>query len=85
MIIIKSKLKIFALVGLILSAVSLFTHFLLARYTGESFDGYQTSITIFSWRPIFENIDLTRNVIPENKILSPRSHLFVESLSDFHS
>ncbi|KAL5723337.1 O-fucosyltransferase 27 [Ranunculus cassubicifolius] len=51
----KSKLKWVALLGLILSAASLFTHFLLARYTGKSIDGYQAFVTIFSWRPIFEN------------------------------
>lgn len=55
----KSKLKWVALFGLILSAVSLFTHFLLARYTGKNIDGYQNLITIFSWRPIFDNADLS--------------------------
>ncbi|KAI3780801.1 hypothetical protein L2E82_10792 [Cichorium intybus] len=54
--IIKSKLKWVGLVGLVLSALSLFTHFLLARYsyTNDSITEYQ-AITIFSWRPIFEN------------------------------
>ncbi|KAF8399221.1 hypothetical protein HHK36_015086 [Tetracentron sinense] len=56
----KSKMKWVALVGLVLSAFSLFTHFLLARYTGESISEYHSSITIFSWRPIFKNADLFR-------------------------
>lgn len=56
--IIKSKLKWVGLVGLVLSALSLFTHFLLARYsyTNDSITEYQ-AITIFSWRPIFVNAD----------------------------
>ncbi|KAI3699566.1 hypothetical protein L2E82_38831 [Cichorium intybus] len=56
--IIKSKLKWVGLVGLVLSALSLFTHFLLARYsyTNDSITEYQ-AITIFSWRPFFENAD----------------------------
>ncbi|XP_024969172.1 O-fucosyltransferase 27 [Cynara cardunculus var. scolymus] len=58
--VIKSKLKWVGLVGLVLSALSLFTHFLLARYsnTDEGVTEYQ-AITIFSWRPIFENADLS--------------------------
>lgn len=54
--VIKSKLKWVGLVGLVLSALSLFTHFLLARYssyTDEGLTEYQ-AITIFSWRPVFE-------------------------------
>lgn len=58
--VIKSKLKWVALFGLVLSAFSLFAHFLLARYTGESIPGYETSITIFSWRPRFDNGDLSK-------------------------
>ncbi|CAK9155966.1 unnamed protein product [Ilex paraguariensis] len=55
----KSKLKWVGLVGLVLSAFSLFTHFLLARYTDEGISNYKSSVTIFSWRPIFENADLS--------------------------
>lgn len=58
-IVFKSKLKWVGLVGLVLSALSLFTHFLLARYTDEGISEYQSAITIFSWRPIFENADLS--------------------------
>ncbi|PIA63284.1 hypothetical protein AQUCO_00200954v1 [Aquilegia coerulea] len=67
----KSKLKWVALLGLVLSAVSLFTHFLLARYTGSSIDGYQTSITIFSWRPIFENVDVSRTGLRYRRLWGP--------------
>ncbi|KAA8530482.1 hypothetical protein F0562_005191 [Nyssa sinensis] len=56
----RSKMKWVGLFGLVLSAFSIFTHFLLARYTGEGISEYQSSITIFSWRPIFENADLYR-------------------------
>lgn len=56
----KSKLKWVGLVGLVLSAFSLCTHFLLARYTDdEGISQYQSAITIFSWRPMFENADLS--------------------------
>lgn len=62
--IIKSKMKWVGLFGLVLSAFSLFTHFLLAGYTTEDADAshYQSSITIFSWRPVFDEADLPRNV-----------------------
>ncbi|KAI3962307.1 hypothetical protein MKW92_052630 [Papaver armeniacum] len=79
MIIIKSKLKVFALIGLILSVISLFTHFLLARYTGQSFDGYQASLTIFSWRPIFQNLDLASNRPTHRRLWGP-----VRSLESIH-
>ncbi|KAJ9173135.1 hypothetical protein P3X46_016300 [Hevea brasiliensis] len=56
----KSKMKCVGLVGLVLSAFSLFVHFLLARFTEEGLAEYQSSITIFSWRPIFENAELAK-------------------------
>ncbi|GAB4832460.1 O-fucosyltransferase 27 [Ancistrocladus abbreviatus] len=55
---IKTKMKCFGLMGLFLSAFSLAIHFLLARYTQYGLSDYQSSVTIFSWRPIFENADL---------------------------
>ncbi|XP_052195735.1 O-fucosyltransferase 27 isoform X2 [Diospyros lotus] len=55
----KSRMKWVGLVGLVLSVFSLFTHFLLARYTERDASEYQASITIFSWRPVFENADLS--------------------------
>ncbi|KAL0377641.1 UNVERIFIED_CONTAM: O-fucosyltransferase 27 [Sesamum radiatum] len=59
-VVFKSKLKWVGLFGLVLSAFSLFTHFLLARYTdGFAVSEYKSSVTIFSWRPIFENADLS--------------------------
>ncbi|KAJ7971132.1 O-fucosyltransferase family protein [Quillaja saponaria] len=57
----KSKMKWVGLIGLVLSAFSIFVHFLLARFTEESIAEYQSSITIFSWRPIFENAEFSRN------------------------
>ncbi|XP_022771856.1 uncharacterized protein At1g04910-like isoform X1 [Durio zibethinus] len=56
----KSRMKWVGLVGLVLSAFSLFVHFLLARFTEYGFSEYQSSITIFSWRPIFETSHLQR-------------------------
>ncbi|XLU55271.1 hypothetical protein S245_049919 [Arachis hypogaea] len=50
----KSKMKWVGLVGLVLSAFSIFTHFLLARFTEMGIAEYQSSVTIFSWRPIFD-------------------------------
>ncbi|XP_061344256.1 O-fucosyltransferase 27-like [Gastrolobium bilobum] len=50
----KSKMKWVGLVGLVLSAFSIFIHFLLARFTQMGVADYESSVTIFSWRPIFE-------------------------------
>ncbi|XP_058112459.1 O-fucosyltransferase 27 [Magnolia sinica] len=60
--VLKSKMKWIGLFGLVLSAFSLFAHFLLARYTSteSSVADEQHSITIFTWRPRFENADLPR-------------------------
>ncbi|KAL5987476.1 hypothetical protein ACLOJK_035224 [Asimina triloba] len=46
-------------------AFSLFSHFLLARYTstGKSIADEEHSITLFTWRPKFENADLARAVM----------------------
>ncbi|KAJ0043229.1 hypothetical protein Pint_18919 [Pistacia integerrima] len=56
----KSKMKWVVSVGLILSIFSLLVHILLARFTEEGISEYQSSITIFSWRPIFENADFPK-------------------------
>ncbi|XP_059638498.1 O-fucosyltransferase 27 [Cornus florida] len=74
----KSRLKWVGLVGLVLSAFSLFTHFLLARYTEEGITEYQSSITIFSWRPIFENADLSITSPLYRRLWGPVRH--IESL-----
>jgi len=58
----KSKIKWVGLVGIVLSAFSIFIHFLLARFTQLSVSDYQSSITIFSWRPIFDKPDFPTNV-----------------------
>ncbi|KAF8012754.1 hypothetical protein BT93_I0799 [Corymbia citriodora subsp. variegata] len=71
----KSKLKWVGLVGLVLSAFSLFVHFLLARFTEDGFSEYQTSITIFSWRPIFENVDIPTTSPLHRRLWGPVRHL----------
>ncbi|KAK6928049.1 GDP-fucose protein O-fucosyltransferase [Dillenia turbinata] len=58
--VLKSRMKWVALFGLVLSAISLFTHFLIARHTEEAISEYKSSITLFSWRPIFDNVDFQR-------------------------
>ncbi|KAL0546354.1 hypothetical protein IC582_016262 [Cucumis melo] len=55
----KSRMKWVGLVGIVLSAFSLFTHFFLARFTQDSISEFQSSITIFSWRPVFEHADFS--------------------------
>ncbi|XP_041007607.1 O-fucosyltransferase 27-like isoform X1 [Juglans microcarpa x Juglans regia] len=55
-----SRLKWIGLFGLLLSAFSLFIHFLLARFTEGGIIEYQSSITVFSWRPIFESANFPR-------------------------
>ena len=75
----KSKMKWVGLVGLVLSAFSIFIHLLLARYTEDGISDYQSSVTIFSWRPIFENADLPRTVMCTHTPLkiSPFSFCFL--------
>lgn len=62
---VSKKMKWVGLVGLVVSAFSLVTHFLLARHTygGAVTEYQQSSVTIFSWRPIFDNADLPKAVI----------------------
>lgn len=47
-------MKWVGLLGLVLSAFSIFIHFLLARFTQMGVAEYESSVTIFSWRPVFE-------------------------------
>ncbi|KAK6129107.1 hypothetical protein DH2020_037143 [Rehmannia glutinosa] len=72
-VVFKSKLKWVGLFGLVLSAFSIFTHFLLARYTdGFAISEYKSSITIFSWRPIFENAaDLSTATALHRRLWAP--------------
>jgi hypothetical protein len=58
----KSKMKWVGLIGIVLSAFSIFIHFLLARFTELGVSDYQSSVTIFSWRPIFDKPDFPTNV-----------------------
>ncbi|GAU14043.1 hypothetical protein TSUD_168680 [Trifolium subterraneum] len=57
----KSKMKWVGLIGIVLSAFSIFIHFLLARFTELGVSDYQSSVTIFSWRPIFDKPDFPTN------------------------
>lgn len=68
---IKSRLKWVGLFGLVLSTFSIFTHFLLARYTDGGVSEYQSSVTIFSWRPIYENADLSNNNSLHGRLWGP--------------
>jgi hypothetical protein len=61
--VLNSRLKWVGLVGLVLSAISLFIHFLLARFTEDGYTEYQSSIIVFSWRPIFGNANFPRTVM----------------------
>ncbi|VVB04463.1 unnamed protein product [Arabis nemorensis] len=47
----KSRMKWIGLLGLVLSALSLLVHFLLAGFTDDSISDYSIPVTIFSWRP----------------------------------
>ncbi|XP_061366882.1 O-fucosyltransferase 27-like [Gastrolobium bilobum] len=67
----KSKMKWVGLIGLVLSAFSIFTHFLLARFTEDVIAEYQSSITIFSWRPIFERPDFPTNSLSYRRLWGP--------------
>lgn len=58
----KSKMKWVGLIGLILSTFSLLVHIFLARFTEDGVSEYQSSVTIFSWRPIFENAEFSKTV-----------------------
>ncbi|KAL6526308.1 hypothetical protein OROMI_029948 [Orobanche minor] len=72
-VVFKSKLKWAALFGLVLSAFSLFTHFLLARYSsdGVAVSEQRSSITIFSWRPIFDNVDFSAGTALHRRLWGP--------------
>ncbi|KAK1310207.1 Uncharacterized protein QJS10_CPA08g01810 [Acorus calamus] len=50
----KSRIKWAALLGLVLTALSLSSHLLLARYTGRALVEYEPPLAIFSWGQKFE-------------------------------
>ncbi|GMH20637.1 hypothetical protein Nepgr_022478 [Nepenthes gracilis] len=66
-----SRMKLFGLLGLFLSAFSLSIHFLLAKYTENGIFEKQSSVTVFSWRPIFENADLPRSSALYRRLWGP--------------
>ncbi|XP_059284651.1 O-fucosyltransferase 27 [Lycium ferocissimum] len=68
----KSKLKLVALAGLVLSALSLFTHFLLAKHTYNGIiSEYHSSVTIISWMPKFKKSDLSTNHPSYRRLWAP--------------
>ncbi|KAF5480120.1 hypothetical protein F2P56_000887 [Juglans regia] len=73
--VLNSRLKWVGLVGLVLSAFSLFIHFLLARFTEDGVIEYQSSITVFSWRPIFESANFPRTSPMYRRLWGPIRHL----------
>ncbi|CAN4115534.1 unnamed protein product [Withania somnifera] len=78
----KSKLKLVALAGLVLSALSLFTHFLLAKHTYEMISEYHSSVTIISWMPKFKKSVLSISNHPSyRRLWAPVRHL--ESLHPY--
>ncbi|KAG7036773.1 hypothetical protein SDJN02_00393 [Cucurbita argyrosperma subsp. argyrosperma] len=77
--VLKSRMKWVGLVGIVLSAFSLFTHFFLARFTQEGISEFQSSVTIFSWRPVFEHA-----IFPPNSPLFRRLWGPVRQLESLH-
>ncbi|KAH1200190.1 O-fucosyltransferase 27 [Glycine max] len=71
----KSKMKWVGLFGLVLSAFSIFIHFLLARFTQMGVADYESSVTIFSWRPIFEKPIPPTNTPSYRKLWGPVKRL----------
>ncbi|OIW07269.1 hypothetical protein TanjilG_08384 [Lupinus angustifolius] len=71
----KSKLKWVALFGIVLSAFSIFTHFLLARFTQMGIADYQSSVTFFSWRPIFQTPHFPTNSPSYRRLWGPVKRL----------
>ncbi|RAL40822.1 hypothetical protein DM860_008520 [Cuscuta australis] len=62
---VSKKMKWAGLVGLLVSAFSLLSHFLLARRThggggGGPVSEFQSSLTLLSWMPVFDNADLLK-------------------------
>ncbi|XP_049394239.1 O-fucosyltransferase 27 [Solanum stenotomum] len=71
----KSKLKLVALAGLVLSVLSLLTHFLLAKHTYGIVYEYHSSVTIMSWMPKFKKSDLSISNHPSySRLWAPVRH-----------
>lgn len=73
----KSKMKWVGLLGLVLSAISLFVHFLLARFTEGGVSEYHSSITIFPRRTIGESLNFSKTVIALSQLRSHFSLSFI--------
>lgn len=71
----KSKMKWVGLLGLVLSAISLFVHFLLARFTEGGVSEYHSSITIFPRRTIGESLNFSKTSPMYRRLWGPVRHL----------
>ncbi|AEE77631.1 O-fucosyltransferase family protein [Arabidopsis thaliana] len=71
----KSRMKWIGLLGLVLSAFSLLVHFLLAGFTDDSISDYSIPVTIFSWRPIFDNPRFARHTPLYRRLWGPTRHV----------
>lgn len=78
MFFLKSRMKWIGLLGLVLSAFSLLVHFLLAGFTDDSISDYSIPVTLFSWRPVFDNPRFNRHTPLYRRLWGPTRH--VESL-----
>lgn len=58
----KSKFRWIVLVGLVLSVLSLATHFILANYSSADLVQYTPILTIFNWRPVVESEEFHHRV-----------------------
>ncbi|KAG7559314.1 GDP-fucose protein O-fucosyltransferase [Arabidopsis thaliana x Arabidopsis arenosa] len=71
----KSRMKWIGLLGLVLSAFSLLVHFLLAGFTDDSISDYSIPVTIFSWRPVFDNPRFARHTPLYRRLWGPTRHV----------
>ncbi|EFH53468.1 hypothetical protein ARALYDRAFT_484728 [Arabidopsis lyrata subsp. lyrata] len=71
----KSRMKWIGLLGLFLSAFSLLVHFLLAGFTDDSISDYSIPVTIFSWRPVFDNPRFARHTPLYRRLWGPTRHV----------
>ncbi|KAL1199588.1 O-fucosyltransferase 27 [Cardamine amara subsp. amara] len=71
----KSRMKWIGLLGLVLSIFSLLVHFLLAGFTNDSISDYSIPVTIFSWRPVFDNPRFARHTPLYRRLWGPTRHV----------
>lgn len=76
----KGRMKWVGLMVLSLASFSLFTHFLIARYSEQQHSRFNpspssNSVPIFAWRPVFGSADLPRNSPLYKRLWGPVSEL----------